>query len=153
MLNSLRDFFGMAPVPGTEADTHRLQQATAALLFEVLRSDHEIGDEERAAAGRALREHFGLDATAAEDLIALAAREVPQANDHFQFTSLLNRHFSQPDKERVIELMWQVAYADGRLSAHELHLMRKIAGLLHIAEPAYIAAKLRARDASGGDQP
>ena len=145
MLKSIFEFF--APAPGEAApQVHRLRQATAALLFEVLRSDHEIGAAERDAALAALREHFGLDAQAAEELIALAAHEVPRANDHFQFTSLLNRYFSQPEKEQVIERMWRVAYADGRLSAHELHLMRKIAGLLHIAEPAYIAAKLRAKE-------
>jgi uncharacterized tellurite resistance protein B-like protein len=145
MLKSIFEFF--APAPGDAApQAHRLRQATAALLFEVLRSDHEIGAAERDAALAALREHFGLDAQAAEELIALAAHEVPRANDHFQFTSLLNRHFTQPEKERVIEWMWRVAYADGRLSAHELHPMRKIAGLLHIAEPAYIAAKLRAKE-------
>jgi uncharacterized tellurite resistance protein B-like protein len=52
------------------------------------------------------------------------------------FMSLTNRHFSQPQKERVIELMWQVTYADDARSAHELHLMRKIAGLLHVPDSA-----------------
>lgn len=50
------------------------------------------------------------------------------------FTSLINQRFNQPQKERVIELMWQVA--DDALSAHELHLMRKIAGLLHEPDSA-----------------
>ena len=146
MFASLRELF--APTAAAADDAHRLRVATAALLFEVLRSDHEIAAAERDAALAALREHFGLDAAEAETLLAHAAREVPRANDHFQFTSLLNRHFSQPDKERAIELMWRVAYADGRLSAHELHVMRKLAGLLHIAEPAYIAAKMRAKGAA-----
>lgn len=146
MFASLRELF--APAAAAADDAHRLRVATAALLFEVLRSDHEIVPNEREAALASLREQFGLDAAEAETLIAQAAQEVPRANDHFQFTSLLNRHFSQPDKERVIELMWRVAYADGRLSAHELHVMRKLAGLLHIAEPAYIAAKLRAKEAA-----
>jgi uncharacterized tellurite resistance protein B-like protein len=42
--------------------------------------------------------------------------------------------------------MWRVAYADDELSAHELHLMRKIAGLLHVPDGDYIAAKLRAKE-------
>ncbi|MFO0273438.1 MAG: TerB family tellurite resistance protein, partial [Betaproteobacteria bacterium] len=65
--------------------------------------------------------------------------------DYYQFTSLINQRFSQPQKERMIELMWQVAYADAALSAHELHLMRKVAGLLHVPDSAYIAAKMRAK--------
>jgi uncharacterized tellurite resistance protein B-like protein len=46
--------------------------------------------------------------------------------------------------------MWQVAYADADLSAHEQHVVRKIADLLYVPHAAYIAAKLRARDAAGG---
>jgi uncharacterized tellurite resistance protein B-like protein len=68
-----------------------------------------------------------------------------QANDYFQFTSLVNRHFTQEQKLRIVELMWRVAYADAELSAHENHLMRKIGDLLHIAHGDYIAAKMKAK--------
>jgi uncharacterized tellurite resistance protein B-like protein len=44
--------------------------------------------------------------------------------------------------------MWQVAYADAEISAHENHLMRRIAELLHIAHGDYIAAKMRAKEAA-----
>jgi uncharacterized tellurite resistance protein B-like protein len=53
----------------------------------------------------------------------------------------------------MIELMWQVAYADAALSAHELHLMRKVAGLLHVPDSAYIAAKMRAKAQAAPDAP
>jgi len=49
----------------------------------------------------------------------------------------------------VIELMWAAAYADGELSAHEQHVMRKIAGLLYVPDSTYIAAKMRAKAAAG----
>jgi len=49
----------------------------------------------------------------------------------------------------VIELMWQVAYADAALGAHEQHVLRRIAELLHVPHGDYIAAKMRARDAAG----
>ncbi len=45
--------------------------------------------------------------------------------------------------------MWQVAYADARLDAHENHLVSKIAGLLHVTHGEYIGAKLRAKEAAG----
>jgi uncharacterized tellurite resistance protein B-like protein len=71
-----------------------------------------------------------------------------QATDYYQFTSLINQRFTQAQKERVLESMWRVAYADAAIDAHEQHLMRKIAALLHVSDSAYIAAKLRARDAT-----
>jgi uncharacterized tellurite resistance protein B-like protein len=149
MLNSIRDFFerhiGAAPAPSDER--HSIQLATAALLVEVARIDRESTPDERAVVQRAVREKFDLTPDEASRLIDLAEAEVQQATDYFQFTSLVNRHFTQEQKQRVIELMWRVAYADAGLSAHENHLMRKIADLLHIAHGDYIAAKMRAQQA------
>ena len=54
--------------------------------------------------------------------------------------------FDQAQKGRVVEYMWQVAYADGHLDAHENHLISKVAGLLHVTHGEYIAAKLRAKE-------
>ncbi len=124
---------------------HGLRLATAALLVEVVRIDRDTQEAEREAMRRAMHEKFGLAAGEADALMALAEAEIAQANDYYQFISLINQRFSQPQKQRMIELMWQVAYADAALSAHELHLIRKVAGLLHVPDSAYIAAKMRAK--------
>src|SRR5690606_28206646 len=123
--------------------------ATAALLVEDMRIDAEMGERERERAIEALRPHGGLGAGAAEQLVALAGAESRTANDYFQFTSLVNRHYDAREKVRSIEMMWQVAYADGVISAHERHLMRRIADLLHVQHGDYVAAQRRAREASG----
>jgi uncharacterized tellurite resistance protein B-like protein len=150
MLNSIRDFFdrhiGAAPAPN---ERHTLELATAALLIEVARIDQGANPDERTAVLRAVREKFELSHDEAERLIALADEEMKQASDYFQFTSLINRHFSQEQKQRVIELMWRVAYSDAHLSAHENHLMRKVADLLHVSHGDYIAAKMRAQGSAG----
>jgi uncharacterized tellurite resistance protein B-like protein len=62
---------------------------------------------------------------------------------------VLNEHFSQEQKIRVVEYMWQVAYSDAHLDAHENHLISKVAGLLHVTHGEYIGAKMRAREAGG----
>ena len=150
MLNSIRDFFDR----NIGAQAHRLPSviasslATAALLVEVVRSDAGITPNEQRAVLRAVREKFGLSDEEAQTLFRLAEDEVRTANDYYQFTSLINRHFDQQRKQRVIELMWQVAYADSELAAHENHVLRRIAELLHITHGDYIAAKMRARDAA-----
>ena len=76
---------------------------------------------------------------------ALAAEEARLATDYFQFTSLINKSFSAEQKVQVIEYLWQVAYADGHLDAHEQHFMRKIADLLYVSHADYVGAKQRAR--------
>ena len=152
MLNAIREFFeAHMGASGSASDArHAIQLATAALLVEVARLDSEIDAAERAAMLRAVRQKFGLGDDEAATLIGLAEAEARAATDYYQFTSLINRHFSQEQRQRVVELMWQVAYADAELSAHEQHVMRKIADLLYVSHGAYIAAKLRARDAAGG---
>ncbi len=149
MLKSIRDYFdrniGTQGTPA--AERHSIELATAALLVEVVRSDAGIAANEQQAVLRAVRERFGLSDEEAQTLFDLAEEEVRTANDYYQFTSLINRHFDQQQKQHVIELMWQVAYADTELAAHENHVLRRIAELLHVTHGDYIAAKMRARDA------
>jgi len=150
VLKAIRDYFdrniGTEGAPTTER--HSIELATAALLVEVVRSDAGIAPNEQQAVLRAVRERFGLSDEEAQTLFRLAEDEVRTANDYYQFTSLINRHFDQQRKQHVIELMWQVAYADSELAAHENHVLRRIAELLHVTHGDYIAAKMRARDAA-----
>lgn len=150
MLQAIRRFFDtQVSATADSSPVHSIELATAALLVEVSRIDSESTPQERDAVERAVREKFGLADDEAAELVRLADAEVAQATDYFQFTSLVNRHFTAEQKQRVLELMWRVAYADAELSAHENHLMRRIADLLHVPHGDYIAAKMRARDAAG----
>ncbi len=146
MLTKIRDFFDRNIGGTTELGRHSIEIATAALLVEVTRVDANITDAERAAVLVAVRSKFNLTAAEADTLFDLAEAQMRQATDYYQFTSQINRTFTAEQKERVLELMWRVAYADGSIDAHEQHLLRKVAALLHVPDRAYIAAKLRARD-------
>ena len=150
VLKSIRDFFdqNISTASAPTAPRHSIELATAALLVEVVRSDAGISPSEQQAVLRAVREKFSLSDKEAQAIFKLAEEEVRTANDYYQFTSLINRHFDQQQKQYVIELMWQVAYADSELAAHENHVLRRVAELLHITHADYIAAKMRARDAS-----
>jgi uncharacterized tellurite resistance protein B-like protein len=151
MLKAIRDFFEqhIGPTPAQDQEEHRLQLATAALLVEVVRGDGSIAPAEREAMLAAIAGKFSLTPQEAAALVGLAEQETKLASDYFQFTSLINRSFSPARKLRVVELMWQVAYADAALSAHEQHVLRKVAELLHVPHGDYIAAKMRAKEAAG----
>ena len=95
-----------------------------------------------------VRKRFGLTAAQADELLRLAEVEVRQATDYYQFTSLINRNFTPAQKEHMIELLWQVAYADGALDRYEEHLVRKIADLIHVPHRIFIATKIRARESA-----
>ena len=151
MLTTLRDFFGktMGAPPDEDGEGNAVAVAAAVLLLEVARSDSEVSAVERDAALDAVRGKFGLSQSQADAMIRTAEAEAREATGLYPFTSLINREFSAAQKERLIELVWRIAYADSGLDAHELHLIRKIANLLHIPHGAYIAAKMRAREAGG----
>jgi uncharacterized tellurite resistance protein B-like protein len=155
MLRTLKDLFErLSPLAaGTDprSEEHALQLATAVMLVEVMRSDTRFHPGEREAVLAALREKFALDADEAERLAELAQVTARHATDLFAFTSRINDHFDMPQKLRMIEHMWRVAYADGTLSDHERHVMWRVADLLHVPKGAYVHAKMRARHAAGAD--
>lgn len=151
MIDSIKRFFSQFIEPGIAADTagaSALQVATAALLLEMMRMDNELKDEERQAIVATLQAQFSLEDDRIETLMALAEQEAHEANDYYQFTSLINKHCDHVQKTRIIENLWHVAMVDGHLDAHELHLMRKLADLLYISHADYVAAKQRARESA-----
>lgn len=149
MSPGINDFLSaiMAPTGVDSRPEHTLQLATAVLLIEVMQSDDNIADREQSTVLKILKDRFHLADAEVTQLTKLGHRTADAANDFHQFTSLINRELGMPEKVRIIEYMWQVAYADKRISAHEDHLMRKIAGLLYIAHGDYITAKMRAKPA------
>ena len=153
MLKTLKDLFDSFAAPAAAQTAsrleHTLQLATAVLLVEVMRADPVLQLPERSAVLNALREKFSLADDELQQLVALAEQEAQSAYDYHRFTSSLNEHFSQEQKIRIVEYMWQVAYSDSHLDAHENHLISKVAGLLHVTHGEYIAAKMRAKEAGG----
>jgi uncharacterized tellurite resistance protein B-like protein len=139
-----------AVVPTHARRGHTLELATAVLLVEVMRADGDSSEAELAAVRTILREKFQLSGEQLEKLYALAEETSVEAHDLHEFTSRLNDGFDAAEKARILELLWQVAYADGQLGAHENHLMRRLGELLHVPRAAYIGTKLRAGGADQG---
>ena len=150
MLSNLKRLFLETLDPSNEDwggnDDHALQRAAAALFIEMSRADRQILDAEHASIGAALRECFDLEVEEIDTLLALAEADADEAVSLFEFTTLLNQHFEHAQKVRFIEHLWRIAYADGHLEKHDSHLVKKVAGLLHLRHREYIGAKLRASD-------
>jgi uncharacterized tellurite resistance protein B-like protein len=153
MLQTLKDLFdslGAAPGAQSAAEReHALRLATAVLLVEVMRADPVIQPAERAAVVASLAGKFSLADDELARLMDLAEQTAKSAYDYHHFTSSINDNFTHAQKILMVESMWQVAYADAHLDAHENHLISKIAGLLHVTHGEYIAAKMRAKEDVG----
>lgn len=151
MIDSLRKFFrehiAADPAAGPADAAARARVAAAALLVEVVRSDHQFSDVEREAVMASAGRKFGLDEARSHSLVELAEAEANEAHDLYQFTSLINASYSPEQKVRLVEELWRVAWSDDVLHHHEEHVIRKVADLIHVPHSAYIAAKLRVQDA------
>ncbi len=153
MLRTIQRFFESRIDPGhrdlRQSDHHRLQVATGALLIEMMRTDVESTEGERAVVLAALRSKFDLTPEETRELVALAEAEADDAIDHYQFTSLIKTGFSPEQKRKVVEYLWAVAFADDNADKHEEYLVRKIANLIGVPHKEFIEAKLRVREGGG----
>jgi uncharacterized tellurite resistance protein B-like protein len=154
VLQSIKRFFeervaAEAAEPVPETREHGLRLAAAALLFEVVRADAEVKDEERTVVRAAIQGTFGLSKDETDELMRLAEDESREATSLYEFTHLIDEAFTPEQKKRVVELLWLVVFADSEKDAHEEQIVRRIAGLLHVPHPDFIDAKIRARAESG----
>lgn len=152
MIDQFKNFFDqfLGSDNGTsDGQEHRLHLATAALLIEMTRVDEHIKPAEQAALVAGIRRIFGLGKDETDELIRLAEQEVQDATCYHAFTSLINKGFSRQQKIRVVEMLWEIAYADQELDMYEEHLVRKLSELLYVSHGDFIAAKLRVKSQLG----
>ena len=148
MLTKIKLFFekNFLEIESAEDESHQLRLATAALLVEMMQQDDEIHEKEYQAVMQALQEKFDLTETETRNLIELAHEEARNATDYHQFTRLIARQFSQPQKIKIIEFLWAIAYADGHLDRYEEHMVRRIADLIYVSHIDFMQAKHRVRE-------
>lgn len=118
-----------------------LQLAAAVLLLEVGSSDFEHHPDEKAAALRALGFAFGLNEEQLAILYEQALSSADNAISLYEFIAVINRECGREQKMSLLEDLWRVAFADGRLDKYEDHRIRRIAELLHMPHRAFIQSK------------
>ncbi|MEO8635912.1 MAG: TerB family tellurite resistance protein [Gemmatimonadales bacterium] len=147
VLDSIRAFVAQRiaspPAAAGSSGPERVQLAACALLLELAHADGEFSPQERRYIEGSLIRHFGLQESAAQELMTLAEAARAEAIDQFQFTRLITAQYDLGQKMVLAEVMWGVILADGTIAEHEAYLVRKLANLLEL-EPAYLAQARRA---------
>ena len=144
MITKLQAFFNQYLSDKEQDETsleHRLQLASAALMVEMVHVDEDVSVDEEAQMRSLIKQRFELSETEIDDLIDLAHNEKHEETDYYAFTSLLNTHYSQQQKIRLVEELWHLAYADNHLDKYEEHLLRRLADLLHVPHKDFIRTK------------
>lgn len=134
---AIRDLLARWREPGEEEDSAQFEReavAAAALMVECARIDGEFSDEERDSICNIVREQCGLDPEMAETLVAVAEKRNDEVWHNFLFTEQIRTNASPEEQRRVIDRLWEVAFADGIIHRHEAHLIRSIGRELGISD-------------------
>lgn len=143
MLKRLLQVFAAPTAQVESTSEERIPLAAAVLLLEIANTDGEFHPEEQAMLGTLLKEHFAVSEESLDDLLKVAEEKRQTSLDLHQFTSEINKAFTQPEKEKIIEALWQLVYADGRLDCYEDALMKQLGALIGVSHRQLIEAKLR----------
>ena len=120
-----------------------LHLAAAALLVEAACMDGHFDEDEKQTITSALQTQFGLDGDEAGDLVRAGIEAQDESNQLYAFTRIIKDRFEHADKVRMIEMLWEVACADGEIHHYESNLVRRVAGLLYVPDPESGAARKR----------
>ena len=104
--------------------------ATAALLVRVATVDSDMSEIRAKTLHRILRSCFRLDDSSAARLIEDAYATERSAIDLYQFTRLLNEALDDKGRHQVVQMMWEMAYVEGRLNGFEANVFWRTADLL-----------------------
>jgi uncharacterized tellurite resistance protein B-like protein len=147
MFKNLKAFFesSLQKSEGESATRQKsLELAAAVLMLEISMADSDFADEERELIESIMIKNFHMGEDESREIIKLAEQEVDHAVSLHEFTRLVNETLPPEERIEIIELLWQVAYADAVLDKYEEYYIRKIADLLYVSHSDYIKAKHRA---------
>ena len=146
MIDILKKVFGESPPENISKNSniqhHDPRIAACALLLEMAHIDGQFTNEEKDNLISLLKSEFELSSDDANEIIKQAEKDLSNSLDLWKFANMINENFSIDEKLRVVELLWELIYTDGKIDKHEDYLIHKLAHLLRITHSQLIDAKL-----------
>lgn len=127
-------------------EEQRIELAACVLLLEIAHADGDFHQDEAALIGELLKKHFHIEPETSAELLELAHQVRTESNDLHQFTREINSNFDQSEKERIMEALWLLVYADGHLDHFEEALLRQLSSLIGLSHRQMIDAKVKVLD-------
>jgi uncharacterized tellurite resistance protein B-like protein len=154
MLSTLKKFIADPRLQDRDADEDQsriVESAAAALLVEAALADGRFDTAERAQIEDVLRHLFGLPDDDVEALIADAESAVANSNQLYGFTRTVKDELAYEQRVEIMQMLWEVVYADGQLDDFEANLVRRVSGLLYVTDQDSGRARKAALDQLGLD--
>jgi len=144
MLNAWKKWIKLAEGEVQGPSLHEQRVAAAVLMLEVAKADFEIDAAERHQLRQSLQRHWHLSGEELDAIMTEARREVDRLHSLHDPVRIIRQAFSPQERIELVESLWQVAFADDQIDAHEEHLIRRLADLLHVPHRAFVAGRHRA---------
>ena len=154
MIDSIREWISSSR-PNGRLQLERydeLRVALTALLIEAAHSDDHFDEEERAVISRLIERRFNLSHSDARALLAVGEAVASQSAELFHFARIINERLSFEQRVDLIEMLWEVAYADGVLNEYEDSLLRRVGGLIYVPDRDRGVARQRVLQRLGLDR-
>ena len=145
MLQRLEKLFKNNAQPDPSNKDETLKIATTALFLEMAYADFNIDPQEEKEIESSLKNLFGMETSEISDLIQEAKEERQSRSDIWGFTNIITDHFNREECLDILDKLWMLIYADGRVDKYEDALIRKMTGLLGLEHADMIQAKLKIR--------
>ena len=154
MLLAIKQFFedklSVNAEQAAQQNDKKIELASAALMFELMRTDARIDEREKQALTLVLSETFELGKDSLEELLRMAETAATEATSLFEFTSLINESYSYDQRVQLVENLWKVAFADLKLDRYEEHMIRNVSDLIYVRHSDFIRTKLKVKEALSG---
>nr|WP_255720199.1 TerB family tellurite resistance protein [Acuticoccus kalidii] len=106
--------------------------SVAAILVHIVAVDGVVTEDEKRRLREVLSQHYALSPKETEELVEEATQRDDEAVDLYSFTSVLKRELDEDGRREVVELMWEMVYADGEVSEFEDNIVWRVAELIGV---------------------
>src|ERR1700754_4566223 len=147
MLDGLRQFIADVVSPHAHEDRKfddtGFRLAAPALLIHVISLNGEPSAVEQRKLHGLIESYFAMDPGTVDQLIESATLVEGEAVDLYHFTSVIMRSVDEQGRLRMVEMMWELVYADGQVSEFEDNVVWRAADLLAVSSRDRIDLKHR----------
>ena len=142
MLQSLKNIFASDRILNTETENTEID-ILSGLMIEAANTDGEVSQDELNKISYSLINIFKEDPKAVEISLTKAFENRDNTKSLYYYTSKLNKSYSNENKIKLIEVLWEIILADNEIHDFETNLIRRLAGLLYISDVDCGNAKIR----------
>ena len=144
MLKSFSNFFNLSKSNSNTKGIEDNLMLVSGILLEAAAVDGKIDNIEISKIEKSLVNFFELNEEKSNYIVNKCLKKVDDPNSLHYFTSKINKVFEYDKKINLLEILWEIILADGKIHDFESSLIRRLSGLLYISDIDCGNAKKRA---------